>query len=229
MPSVNLPAPELVAIDDLKPHPDNPRRGDVEALRELIRENGWVGHLYRQKSTGYVLSGWHSSRAAKDEGYDALPVVTLDVDDKRAAKLLVSLNRGHELGHTDDAAAAALLRQFADDDDLAGTGWAEDEVDDLLEDGFGTEAADFLSGVGDDDETDGDDEGDGDDAPAASGPEIDAEGADGGPYFTLSYTVTLDEREQITKALKDAKAALGEGATSAQALVEISRAYTDEG
>ena len=228
---MEAPTPELVPIADLVRHPDNPRRGDVEKLRGLIRENGWVGIVYRQASTGRVLSGWHSSQAAAAEGYTELPVVTLDVDDRKALKLLVSLNRGHEVGHTDEDALAAVLRVLAEDDDLAGVGFDEPDVDEILRaaGAFGDDAAAFLDGVGDEDDSDdaGDDSGDegAGDTPATPPAPTDAPG--GEPYFQLGYTVTVDQRQTILDAIKSAKGTHGDELTSAQALVEVCRAYLD--
>ena len=50
---------ELVAPRALRPHPRNPRRGDVDAIEESIAENGFYGCVVAQRSTGYILAGNH--------------------------------------------------------------------------------------------------------------------------------------------------------------------------
>ena len=48
---------EQVATGDLIPHPDNPRHGDVPAIVESIKANGWFGTIVAQRSTSHVLAG----------------------------------------------------------------------------------------------------------------------------------------------------------------------------
>jgi hypothetical protein len=54
---------ELVPIERLKAHPRNPRKGNVEAIRALIREHGFYGVLPVQRSTGFILRGNHCWKA----------------------------------------------------------------------------------------------------------------------------------------------------------------------
>ena len=46
-------------ITELKLHPRNPRKGNVESIRESIEHNGWYGAVLVQKSTGYIIAGNH--------------------------------------------------------------------------------------------------------------------------------------------------------------------------
>lgn len=236
-PKVTMPAAKPVLIDEFKKHPDNPRRGDVPKLRELIRENGWVGVVYRQASTGYVLSGWHSSRAALEEGYTKLPTITLDVDDRRALKLLVSLNRGHEVGHSDEGDLSRVLRLLAEDDDLSGSGFDDDDTEAIMRASgdFGSDAASFLAGVTD--EGVSEPGGTSTTTTPAAAPAPDDEGEPTPPatpapdrpvYFQLGYTVTLDERDAVMGALKAMKARLGADSTSPQAIAAICREWTSQ-
>jgi site-specific DNA-methyltransferase (adenine-specific) len=59
----------LVAVDDLQAHPANPRRGNVDAIRESIRVNGWHGVIVAQASTGRIVVGTHRWLAAKADSY----------------------------------------------------------------------------------------------------------------------------------------------------------------
>ena len=124
-----------VALDKLKPHPRNPRQGDVGAIHESITENGFYGALVVQKSTGYILAGNHRWKAAKEAGLKRLPVLYVDVDDDRALRILLADNRTNDLAAYDEPALAAMLKGIlAETDTLAGTGYDADALDALLRD-----------------------------------------------------------------------------------------------
>ena len=114
-----------VAWDRLRPHPDNPRRGDVATIEESIRQNGWFGTVVAQTSTGYVLIGNHRSLAARNVGLSACPSVQwVDCDDEQARRILLSDNRTADLAVYDDALLSELLDSLTDTDlGLAGTGF----------------------------------------------------------------------------------------------------------
>ena len=124
-----------VALDKLKPHPSNPRQGDVGAIHESITANGFYGALVVQKSTGYILAGNHRWKAAKEAGLKKLPVFFVDVDDDRAIRILLADNRTNDLAAYDEPALAALLKGIlAETDSLVGTGYDTDALDALLRD-----------------------------------------------------------------------------------------------
>lgn len=126
---------EQVPVGDLKQHPDNPRQGDIGAIVESIRTNGWYGTVIAQKSTGHVLAGNHRLEAARQLGIETVPVVWLDVDDDRARRILLVDNRTNDLAAYDDRALAELLTEMAGDpEQLLGTGYDGDALDQLLAD-----------------------------------------------------------------------------------------------
>lgn len=55
---------ETVALDALRPHPRNPRQGNIGAIHDSITANGFYGQVVAQKSTGFILAGNHRWRAA---------------------------------------------------------------------------------------------------------------------------------------------------------------------
>lgn len=132
---------ELVSVDRLKTHPRNPRKGNIPALRGLIRENGFYGVLPAQKSTGYILRGNHSFLAAKLEGIEKVRVEWLDVDDDRALRIVLGDNRGSDLAIYDDEALIEDLRELNAEGGLAGTGFTDADLEALLAD---LEASDFA-------------------------------------------------------------------------------------
>jgi ParB-like chromosome segregation protein Spo0J len=115
-----------VPLDQLEEHPDNPRRGDVDAIAAAIAANGWHGALIAQRSTSRVLAGNHRLRAARLLGMDTVPVLWLDVDDEVAQRILVADNRATDLGYFDEEALAQALQSAGD---LAGTLFSEADLE----------------------------------------------------------------------------------------------------
>ena len=125
----------LELVETLTIHPDNPRIGNVEAVTDSIRENGWFGSLLVQLSSRTVLAGNHRLAAAIALGMKEVPVTWLDVDDDRARKILLSDNRTADVAGYDDAALAKLLQECEDGvDGLLGTGYDADYLDRLMAD-----------------------------------------------------------------------------------------------
>lgn len=119
----------LVAVELISEHPQNPNRGDVDLIGESLQENGFYGSLVVQRSTGYILVGNHRYRAAKALGLSEVPVTYVDVDDERAAKIMIADNKIAGAGEMDETILARLFEEI----DAIGTGFDEDEVARLLE------------------------------------------------------------------------------------------------
>jgi ParB-like chromosome segregation protein Spo0J len=126
-------ASELVPCDDLSPHPNNPRSGDVGAIRQSIRSNGFYGAVIAQRSTSRILAGEHRWRAAKAEGMEQVPVIFVDCDDDTAVRIVLADNRTNDVAGYDDIRLAELLKEVLEEQDtLDGTGWTDDDLTDLL-------------------------------------------------------------------------------------------------
>jgi ParB-like chromosome segregation protein Spo0J len=123
---------EVVPIAQLKPHPKNPRQGDLAAIRRSLDANGWFGAVLAQKSTGFILAGNHRYRAACQRGLETIPVLSIDCDDRTALRILLADNRTSDLAQYDDAWLSELLGQIRDADDLAGTGFDDAALGELL-------------------------------------------------------------------------------------------------
>jgi ParB-like chromosome segregation protein Spo0J len=122
---------ELVSVDDLQEHPNNPRRGDVEAVVTSIVRNGWHGVVLVQRSTGYVLAGNTRLRAARQLGLEKVPVEWKDCTDEEALNDLLSDNRAYDLGYFDEDALAGMLTE-ADPDALASMLFSADDIAGLV-------------------------------------------------------------------------------------------------
>ena len=137
---------EVVKLDAIKPHPRNPRRGDLEAIKASVDVNGFYGAVVANKRTGYILAGNHRWMAANALGLLEVPVVWVDVGKAEARRILAADNRTSDLGSYDDAVLASLLQGLQDDGGLLGTGYDDDDL------------AGLLSGLIEDDADGGDDE-----------------------------------------------------------------------
>lgn len=126
----------LTPIDQLHRHPQNARQGDVGNIALSIQENGFFGVVQVQRSSGFIVTGNHRTEAAESLGMVALPRLVIDVDDETALRMLIADNRASDLASYDERRQAALLVDLQRETErgLAGTGWADDELDRLLSD-----------------------------------------------------------------------------------------------
>lgn len=148
---------ELVPIDSIHPHPNNPRRGNVELIRESIRHNGFTAPLLVQLSRRRILAGEHRWRAAQAEDMPEVPVVWLDVDDDHAIRVLLADNKTADDAEYDPGSLAEVLElAAAANAELAGTGWSTVEYEALLNSAQGGRDSfrDDEAEAGDDESTD---------------------------------------------------------------------------
>lgn len=123
----------LVDIDTVRPHPDNPNHGDVDAIVESIEENGYYAPVVVQRATGLILAGSHRWHGLRRLGHTQIPVVWLDVDDERATRIMLADNRTTRLGHDDIASLVELLERLAESDGgLAGTAYGDADLSALI-------------------------------------------------------------------------------------------------
>lgn len=149
---------ELVAVDKLQPHPDNPRKGSVDGIAKSIAANGFYRPVVVQKSSSRILAGNHSWEAAKAEGLKKIPVVWVDVDDKQALKILLADNKTSDDAVYDELALAQILLEARAGGNLDGTGYSELDLGEL----FKSMGDEILKAAGPGDE-------DGEQAPKSGG------------------------------------------------------------
>jgi len=113
----------MVPIDMVKPWPENPRSGDLAALKESIRKNGYYQPIVVQRSTHFVIAGNHRLQAMEELGADEIPAVFVDVNDIQAKRLALADNRTSDLAFYDDEQLFKLLQEMVDVDSLDGTGY----------------------------------------------------------------------------------------------------------
>lgn len=134
-PKVHAIAPELVRmavpIANLKRHPRNARKGNVEAIADSLAEFGQVRPVLVQKSTGYIVAGNHTVDAAVLRGWTHVAATRQEMTDEKALAYLVADNRLSDLAKNDDAALVAILAELDADGLLSGTGFAQTDLDEL--------------------------------------------------------------------------------------------------
>lgn len=94
--------PKLVPMSEINPVGYNPRTispEKYEGLKESIHTEGFVEPLVIQKSGHRIIGGHQRYKAAKELSIEAcvappdLPCIILDIDDERAKRLNIKLNR----------------------------------------------------------------------------------------------------------------------------------------
>ena len=126
---------EQVKLTDLTPHPRNVRQGDVGAISESLQHHGQYRPIVAQKSTGHILAGNHTYKAAKALKWKTIEVTWVDVDDDQALRILLMDNRANDIATYNDHALTDLLKTLMETEtQLAGTGFDPDDLDQLLKD-----------------------------------------------------------------------------------------------
>lgn len=240
MPSL-LDQIERVPVDSLTLYPGNARKGDIRAIAASLADNQQVAPIVVQRSTRYVLGGNNTLQAAQSLGWAEIDVVFVDVDDRRARKINVTLNRTADLASYDES---LLLAQLADlDGDLDATGYGLDDMDELrrVTGAFGRDATAFLNDFttpppapapsplpGDWPDPPTADNGDGSNMAYSTStppPPQDAPPAPAGPeWVQLAWVVTPSSRETVRAAVTLAQQR-GALATGAEGLLAVAAHY----
>jgi hypothetical protein len=121
---------EIVGINTLIPYWRNARRGDVEVIRQSLRENGMYKPLVVNEGTKTgrhreILGGNHTWLAAKAESWLKVGVIWVDVDDTEAAKINLIDNRANDVASYDTDILAAQLKDLPD---ISGTGYSDEDA-----------------------------------------------------------------------------------------------------
>ena len=102
----------------LTEHPNNPRlHGRIQriALNESLDQLGWLRPLTFNRQTNRLLDGHLRREQAIENSVPAVPVIVVDLDEKREAIAVASLDRIGEMAEYDEKVMNNLLAQAADD------------------------------------------------------------------------------------------------------------------
>jgi len=122
---------ERVDIDSVQPHPGNARRGDVNAIANSLTAFGQRSKIIVQRSTGYIVKGNHTWKAAKQLGWTHVEVEVQDFDDVQARAYMLADNATSDKASYDKGALLGLLGQTLTN--LEGSGYTQDDFEALSE------------------------------------------------------------------------------------------------
>lgn len=115
---------DTVAINSIKPHPKNARKGSHRVLMESLEKNQQYTPIIVHRPTKHIICGSNTWKAAKALGWTEIGVIWIDCSEEQAVQIMVADNKARDNGHVDEDAALQLLQTLPD---LEGTGyWQED-------------------------------------------------------------------------------------------------------
>lgn len=128
--------PLAVPLDQLHPLPDNPRRGDIAAVKRSYQKFGQRKPIVC-KADGTVIAGNHQLLAARELGWPHIAAVFVDDDELTAKAFALADNHSADLGAYDEAALADYIEalQFDAPDLLEATSYTADDIIAILEQG----------------------------------------------------------------------------------------------
>lgn len=126
---------ETIDIDLLKPASYNPRNIDseeMESLKRSLKQFGFVDPAIARTKDKMIIGGHQRVAAAKELGWETVPVIFMDISANDAKLLNVALNKIS--GDWDDVKLANLLKELKYDESVNEllTGFSDDELDTLL-------------------------------------------------------------------------------------------------
>jgi len=117
-----------VALINLKPYPDNPRKGNVDLIAKSLETYGQYKPITINKRTNEILAGNHTYEAAKKLGWATIQATYIDVDANTAAKIVLMDNKTSDSGGYDDTKLLGLLDSLGD---LSATGYTDKDLKEL--------------------------------------------------------------------------------------------------
>lgn len=147
----------LVPLDDVRPWPGNPRRGNIGAIRRSLRRFGQQRPILVQRETGQIVAGnhlWHAMVAETEEAlsltagglrpgdekwpkglreWERVLRALTDLSDVEARAFVVTDNRMSELGENDPDALARWIATLVEDGAIdEALGYASEDIDKML-------------------------------------------------------------------------------------------------
>lgn len=119
----------LRPIDELTPHPQNPRRGDVDEIEKSLERFGQVRPILVSHD-GVIVAGNHTYAAARDRlGWTHIAANTNEFATAEEARdYLLADNRLADLGEYERAELVVFLEELESVGRWAGTGYVPDDL-----------------------------------------------------------------------------------------------------
>lgn len=140
---------ELVAIDSLKPDPNNVRLHpdrNMDAIKASLKKFGLQKPLVVDRD-GTIVAGNGTLEAAKQLGWKEIQIVRSDLIGAEAMAFAIADNQSSALAEWDWAGLSTQLAEMAQQDDMselmASTGFSQSEIDNLIGNGELVDAPEF--------------------------------------------------------------------------------------
>lgn len=130
-------------LESLRPHPENPNRGDVDRIAESLEAFGQYRPIVVNEQ-GTILAGHHVFYAAKQRGDAEILATVVDADEADSRRILLADNRLAELGEGPDVDLLLAALENMGDADFFGTGFDDEYVKALQEAADGPPSLDDL-------------------------------------------------------------------------------------
>lgn len=125
---------EVVAIDSVRPHPQNPNNGDQERINASIDAHGQFRTVVLSQD-GFLLAGNHTYAGAVERGKKTIAVIRLPLahDHPQAKEIMLADNHIGRKGKDDKGLLESLLGEIKEQQgDVVGSGFNDGEYDRLL-------------------------------------------------------------------------------------------------
>ena len=127
-----------LGLQELISDPENPRKHDqknLDAIRSSLLAYGQVEPLVVQRSTRMVIAGNGRLEVMKSMNWEKATVAMIDVDDVKARRLSIALNRSGELADWDLETLSKHISILDDLEDVSmdSLGFTDEEAQTLLE------------------------------------------------------------------------------------------------
>lgn len=117
----------LVPIEEVEPHPDNPRRGNLAELEKALERFGQQKPIVVMD--GLIYAGNHIWRAARGIGWDELAMVNAELSQSEARAYLLADNRTSDIAGYDPALMVKSLEKLRKlTGGMGGTGYSPEQV-----------------------------------------------------------------------------------------------------
>ena len=123
--SVTFVALEDMPVGELHPHPENPNRGDLSAIKRSLKKHGQYRTIVAHRD-GTILAGHHVWMAATELGWTTVRVERVECSVDAARSVLLADNRLAELGP--GVHPESLLQLLQSIESLDGTGYSDEDL-----------------------------------------------------------------------------------------------------
>jgi site-specific DNA-methyltransferase (adenine-specific) len=125
---------EWVPLNSVRLNPENPRHNEeaVEPVMRSIARFGFRVPIVVNRRTNVIEAGNTRWKAAQRMGLTEIPVIFADDDELTALAFALADNKTGEIARWDEPSLADLLNRLAAEDQLAASGFSDDDLSGLM-------------------------------------------------------------------------------------------------